>query len=55
MDDVGLTVTFKEEFSDTVEKGLVISQTPEARTNLKKGAEITVVLSKGKKKSNRKK
>ncbi|MEK4441126.1 Stk1 family PASTA domain-containing Ser/Thr kinase [Niallia sp. FSL K6-0077] len=49
VDDVGLTVTFKEEFSDTVEKGLVISQTPEARTNLKKGAEITVVLSKGKK------
>lgn len=47
--DVGLTVAFSEEYSDTVEKGLVLSQSPEARTNLKKGAEISVVLSKGKK------
>ncbi|WP_312095215.1 Stk1 family PASTA domain-containing Ser/Thr kinase [Niallia sp.] len=49
VDDVGLTVTFTEEYSDSVEKGLVLSQSPEARTNLKKGAEISVVLSKGKK------
>ncbi|CAI9386249.1 MULTISPECIES: Stk1 family PASTA domain-containing Ser/Thr kinase [Bacillaceae] len=49
VDDVGLKVTFTEEYSDSVEKGLVISQSPEPRTNLKKGAEISVVLSKGKK------
>ncbi|MBZ9532764.1 Stk1 family PASTA domain-containing Ser/Thr kinase [Cytobacillus oceanisediminis] len=49
VDAVGLTVKFTEEYSDSVEKGLVISQSPEARTNLKKGTEISVVLSKGKK------
>ncbi|KAB7663918.1 Stk1 family PASTA domain-containing Ser/Thr kinase [Bacillus sp. B1-b2] len=46
--EVGLAIQFKEEYSDSVEKGLVISQTPEARTNVKKGTEISVVLSKGK-------
>jgi len=46
--DRGLSVTFKEEYSDTVEKGLVVSQSPEARTNVRKGAELTVVLSIGK-------
>lgn len=44
----GLSVTFSEEFSDTVEEGKVISQIPEAEKNVKVGAEIEVVISKGK-------
>ncbi len=47
---VGLFVdSSKEEYSDTVEKGLVISQEPKAGTELKKGDKVTVILSKGKK------
>lgn len=47
---VGLNIDIsKEEYHDTVEKGLVISQDPKAGTELKKGDNVTVVLSKGKK------
>ncbi|MRG85448.1 Stk1 family PASTA domain-containing Ser/Thr kinase [Salinibacillus xinjiangensis] len=37
----------KEEFSDEVEEGKVISQIPEAYTEVEKGTEISVVISKG--------
>ncbi|EIJ81545.1 serine/threonine protein kinase with PASTA sensor(s) [Bacillus methanolicus PB1] len=49
-DSIGLKVDMsKEEYHDTIPKGLVISQTPKAGTQLEKGNTITVVLSKGKK------
>lgn len=37
----------KEEFSDTVEKGQVISQEPKAGEKVKKGSKISVIISKG--------
>ncbi|WP_317978315.1 Stk1 family PASTA domain-containing Ser/Thr kinase [Niallia endozanthoxylica] len=37
----------QEQFSDTVTKGLVISQTPAPGTAVKKGSKITVIISKG--------
>jgi eukaryotic-like serine/threonine-protein kinase len=43
----GLTVQFSSEPSDSVEKGLVISQDPSAFTEVEKGATISVVLSDG--------
>lgn len=36
-----------EEFSDTVEVGYLISQSPKAKTEIKKDTEITIVVSKG--------
>ncbi len=48
-DSVGLTIDMtKEEYNDTVGKGLVISQIPAAGTELTKGDKISVVISKGK-------
>ncbi|MBH0167683.1 Stk1 family PASTA domain-containing Ser/Thr kinase [Fictibacillus sp. 18YEL24] len=46
-DNAGLTVEFSKEFSDTVEKGRVISQDPSPFTQVEKGATISVVLSDG--------
>ncbi|MFG6497747.1 Stk1 family PASTA domain-containing Ser/Thr kinase [Fictibacillus sp. UD] len=46
-DNAGLTVEFSSEFSDTVEKGRVISQKPTPFTQVEKGATISVVLSDG--------
>ncbi|MCM3732217.1 Stk1 family PASTA domain-containing Ser/Thr kinase [Fictibacillus nanhaiensis] len=43
----GLTVQFSSEPSDSVEKGLVISQDPSAFTEVEKGATISIVLSDG--------
>jgi eukaryotic-like serine/threonine-protein kinase len=43
----GLTAEFTSEFSDTVEKGKVISQDPAPFTQVEKGATISVVLSDG--------
>ncbi len=37
----------QEEFSETIPKGLVISQTPEPGATVKKGSKITVIISKG--------
>jgi serine/threonine-protein kinase len=37
----------KEDYHDTIAKGLVISQTPNAGSELSKGEKVTVVLSKG--------
>ncbi len=42
-----LFVEFKQEYSDTVEKGLVISQNPKPGTMLKEGAQFSVVVSLG--------
>ena len=47
--DQQLYVVVKQQYSDTVEKGLVISQTPQANARLEKGATVTVVISLGKK------
>lgn len=49
LDDLGLNVTIKEEYDSNVESNHVISQMPEAGTNVKEGDSITIVLSKGKK------
>ncbi|WP_297989014.1 Stk1 family PASTA domain-containing Ser/Thr kinase [Anoxybacillus sp.] len=46
--DQQLYVIVKQQYSDTVEKGLVISQTPQANARLEKGATVTVVISLGK-------
>ncbi|KZE65825.1 hypothetical protein AWM68_05450 [Fictibacillus phosphorivorans] len=46
-ENAGLTVEFSTEFSDTVEKGKVISQNPSPFTQVEKGATISVVLSDG--------
>lgn len=46
--DQQLYVIVKQQYSDTVEKGLVISQTPQANAKLEKGATVTVVISLGK-------
>ncbi|WP_019152831.1 Stk1 family PASTA domain-containing Ser/Thr kinase [Robertmurraya massiliosenegalensis] len=46
---VGLFVDIaKEEFHDSVDKGLVISQDPKAGSELKKGDRVSVTISKGK-------
>ncbi|MBM7692316.1 serine/threonine-protein kinase [Peribacillus deserti] len=46
----GLNIeTQGEEYSDTIEKGLVISQEPAANTQVDKGSTIKVILSRGKK------
>ena len=43
----GLTVTVTEEYSDTVKKGYVVSQTPEANQKTDKGGAVTLYVSKG--------
>jgi eukaryotic-like serine/threonine-protein kinase len=43
----GLTAEFSTEYSDTVEKGKVISQDPAAFTEVEKGATISAVISDG--------
>ncbi|UII57370.1 Stk1 family PASTA domain-containing Ser/Thr kinase [Cytobacillus spongiae] len=49
-ESVGLNIDMsKEEYHDSISEGLVISQSPKAGTELKKGSKVTIVLSKGKK------
>ena len=43
--DLGVKVD--QAFSDTIEKGLVISQSPEAQANGHRGDQVTIVLSRG--------
>ncbi len=43
-----ITVTFKTAFSDTVESGKVINQSPEKNTTIKTGDTVTITLSSGK-------
>ncbi|WP_416354137.1 Stk1 family PASTA domain-containing Ser/Thr kinase [Agrilactobacillus fermenti] len=45
----GLVLNITSQYSDTVEKGLVISQTPAAGTRLSKGSSLNVVISLGEK------
>lgn len=49
-EDSGLFIEIasQQEYHDTIEKGLVISQDPEPGTELHKGDKVTVILSKGK-------
>lgn len=49
VESVGLHMESKEAYHDTVQSGLVISQSPAAGTSLDKGSRVTVVISKGKK------
>lgn len=46
-DEMGLKVLQEEEFSPTITKGFVVSQTPKKDTWVKEGDEVTVVISKG--------
>lgn len=48
LEDEGFEVAVKEEFSDTVEKGKVISQSPGANSLGNKGDTVTITVSKGK-------
>ncbi|SJZ96178.1 serine/threonine protein kinase [Pilibacter termitis] len=47
LEEQGLKLTVKEEFSDTVEKGLVIRQEPAADQQVDVGGTVTVIFSKG--------
>jgi serine/threonine-protein kinase len=47
LQDAGLAVTFVEEFSDTVAKDVVISQSPSAGVSIEVGSAVTVTVSKG--------
>ena len=44
-----LVPEIKREYSNTVDKGLVISQSPKPDTNLKEGAKVTITVSDGQK------
>jgi eukaryotic-like serine/threonine-protein kinase len=49
VDSVGLTLDASEErYDDTIPAGNIISQSPEPGTEMKKGATVSVVISKGK-------
>ena len=48
LEDAGFEVTVKEDFSATVEKGKVISQSPGANSLGNEGDTVTIVISKGK-------
>lgn len=50
-DDNGLTLDVSEEHDDSVDEGKVISQSPEANTEMTKGSEVKVTKSLGKKES----
>ncbi len=47
LESQGFVVDVQEEFSDRVDKGTVISQTPEKGTDLQPGKTVTIVVSKG--------
>ena len=48
LESSGLKVSIVEEYSDSVEKGLVISTNPSSGTSVESGTTITVTVSKGK-------
>lgn len=50
--DNGLNLRVQQQNSDSVDSGLIISQTPAPGTEISKGSTITVVVSKGKNASN---
>jgi eukaryotic-like serine/threonine-protein kinase len=43
----GLAPAVQERFSDTVDRGLVIDQSPQPRVDIPKGSTVTIVVSKG--------
>ena len=45
--DLGLEVTVRRDFDDTVAAGLVIRQSPDPKTELQEGAKVTITVSKG--------
>ncbi|RVU71647.1 MULTISPECIES: Stk1 family PASTA domain-containing Ser/Thr kinase [Lactobacillus] len=45
--EYGLTLQIIQEYSDHVEKGMIISMRPDAGTRVKRGSTVTVVVSKG--------
>lgn len=47
-DDMKLDVTEEYQYSQTIEKGYIISYSPEEDTKLEEGDEVTIVISKGK-------
>ena len=46
--DLGLVVVFDEQYNDSVEAGVVVSQTISENSDVEKGSTVTVVISKGK-------
>ncbi len=48
LEDEGFKVTVVEQFSDTVDKGVVISQDPSAGVSIEAGGKVTITVSKGK-------
>ena len=48
LEAAGFTVTEDDEFSEEVEKDKVISQSPEAETQVAEGSSVTIVISRGK-------
>lgn len=48
IDEQGLNLDVKEEFSDEIDEGLVIRQDPKPKTELEEGDTLTVYISKGK-------
>ncbi len=51
LESLGLSASFVEQYSDTVEKGIVISTNPSAGTKIEPGSSVTVTISKGKQSS----
>lgn len=51
LEELGLYITIKRDYSDTVEEDYVISQSPSFGTEVSKGDTITIVLSQGQKQS----
>ncbi|PID98304.1 MAG: serine/threonine protein kinase [Actinobacteria bacterium] len=47
IETLGLRISIEEAFSDTVEKGVVISSQPESQTSVHKDTRVTLVVSKG--------
>ena len=47
LEDKGFNVKITEQYSDTVEKGKVISQSPSANSSLTKSSTVTIYVSKG--------
>lgn len=52
--DNGLTLQINEEYSDTIDKGMVISTQPAAGTKVERGSTVTIKVSKGAKESEEK-
>lgn len=48
LEDAGLEVKVTEEYSDTIAEGMVIYQTPEAKSGIYSGDTVEIVVSKGK-------